>query len=161
MDYSNYNGTGEFFERPDLVGNPFAGTSGTANYFNLSAFQAPCTWVSGACAGGNHFGSTARNGFYGPHYRNFDLAFTKDTKLGEHVNMQLRADFFNILNHPNFANPYFPSANVLWNNNGVDPNTGRGLGFFPLTVTPDVGASNPFLGGGGPRDIEVAARFSF
>jgi Carboxypeptidase regulatory-like domain/TonB dependent receptor/TonB-dependent Receptor Plug Domain len=166
LDFSNYNNSGEFYERPDLVGNPFAGTSSPGSFLNLSAFAASCNWnatVPGCdpTTPNNHFGSTPRNGFYGPHYRNFDLAFTKDTKLGERVNMQLRADFFNIFNHPNFANPLLPSFNVLWNNNGVDPNTGRGVGFFPLTVTPDVGAQNPFLGGGGPRDIEVAVRFSF
>jgi hypothetical protein len=75
--------------------------------------------------------------------------------------MQLRADFFNLFNHPNFANPVLPSFNVLWNNTGINPDNGQGVAFFPLTVTPDVGAQNPFLGGGGPRDIQVAARFSF
>ncbi len=164
LDYNSYNtnnGNGEYYERPDLVGNPWAGTSSPANFINLSAFAAPCTWAAGACTGGYHFGSSARNGFYGPGYRNFDLSFAKDTKLGERLSVQLRADFFNVLNHPNFANPLLPSFNVLWNNNGVDPNTGRGIGFFPLAVTPDVGAQNPFLGGGGPRDIQVSARFSF
>jgi Carboxypeptidase regulatory-like domain/TonB-dependent Receptor Plug Domain/TonB dependent receptor len=166
LDYNNFNNTGEFYERPDLVGNPFAGTSGTTNYLNLSAFAAPCNWSATAAncdpiTPNNHFGNSPRNKFTGPHYRNFDFSLTKDTKLGERVSMQLRADFFNILNHPNFANPLLPSFNVLWNNTGIDPNTGRGLGFFPLAVTPDVGAQNPFLGGGGPRDIEVAVRFSF
>jgi outer membrane receptor protein involved in Fe transport len=170
LDYNNFNNTGEFYERPDLVGNPFAGTSSPTNFLNLSAFAAPCTWgqltpppnqTFGCLVGGNHhFGSSPRNKFYGPHYRNFDFSLTKDTKVGERVSMQLRADFFNILNHPNFANPLLPSFNVLWNNNSID-NTGHGTGFFPLAVTPDVGAQNPFLGGGGPRDIEVAVRFSF
>lgn len=165
LDYDNFNNTGEFYERPDLVGNPFAGTSGTTNYLNLSAFAAPCATPDVGnldCPTGNgaHFGNSPRNGFYGPHYRNFDFSLTKDTKLTERVNMQLRADFFNILNHPNFANPLLPSFNVLWDNNGVT-SAGTGQGFFPLSVTPDVGAQNPFLGGGGPRDIEVAVRFSF
>ncbi|MFY9560699.1 MAG: TonB-dependent receptor [Terriglobales bacterium] len=166
MDYNNFNNTGEFYERPDLVGNPFAGTSSPANFLNLSAFGAPCNWNTslGDCdptTPNFHFGSSPRNKFYGPHYRNFDFSLTKDTKLAERVSMQLRADFFNILNHPNFANPLLPSFNVLWDNNGIDPNTGRGTGFFPLAVTPDVAAQNPFLGGGGPRDIQVAVRFSF
>jgi hypothetical protein len=167
MDYSNYNNTGEFYERPDLVGNPWAGTSSPANFINLAAFAAPCaggpvgTPPTFVCSGNNHFGSAPRNGFYGPHYRNFDFSLTKATKLGERLSMQLRADFFNIFNHPNFANPLLPSFNVLWNNNGVNPTTGQGVGFFPLAVTPDVGAQNPFLGGGGPRDIQVSVRFSF
>jgi hypothetical protein len=170
LDYNSYNtnnGNGEYYERPDLVGNPWAGTSSPANFINLEAFAAPCTGGPVGnppiftCSGNYHFGSSPRNGFYGPHYRNFDFSLIKDTKLTERVSMQLRADFFNIFNHPNFANPLLPSFNVLWNQNGVNPNTGQGVDFFPLTVTPDVGAQNPFLGGGGPRDIQVAARFSF
>ncbi len=163
LDYDNFNNTGEFYERPDVVGNPWAGTSSPANFLNLAAFAVSCTnpdIPDGACNSGAHFGSAPRNGFYGPSYRNFDFSFSKDTKLTERVNMQLRADFFNVLNHPNFANPLLPSFNVLWNNNGIGAN-GQGVGFFPLTVTPDVGAQNPFLGGGGPRDIQIAARFSF
>jgi hypothetical protein len=169
MDYNNYNNTGEGYERPDLVGNPFAGTSSPANFLNLGAFAASCTWgeitpptipPTYGCIANPHFGNSPRNGFYGPHYRDFDFSLTKDTKLTERVTMQLRADFFNIFNHPNFANPLLPSFNVVWNNN-INPLTGQGTGVFPLTVTPDVGAQNPFLGGGGPRDIQVAARFSF
>ncbi len=162
MDYDNFNNTGEYYERPDLIGNPWAGTSSPANFLNLSAFAAPCTNPDVpdlACFSGAHFGSSPRNGFYGPHYRNFDFSLIKDTKLTERVNMQLRADFFNLFNHPNFANPLLPSFNVLWDG-GINA-AGQGTGFFPLTVTPDVGAQNPFLGGGGPRDIQLAARFSF
>jgi hypothetical protein len=169
MDYNDYNNTGEGYERPDLVGNPFAGTSSPANFLNLAAFAPSCTWgeitpptnpPTYGCTGNPHFGNSPRNGFYGPHYRNFDFSLTKDTKLTERVSIQLRADFFNIFNHPNFANPLLPSFNVVWNNN-INQITGQGTDFFPLTVTPDVGAQNPFLGGGGPRDIQVAARFSF
>jgi hypothetical protein len=162
LDYGDFNNTGEFYERPDLVGNPFAGSSGPTDYLNLSAFQAPCANpdpVREVCNGGAHFGSSPRNGFYGPHFRNFDFSLTKDTPISERVNMELRADFFNLFNHPNFANPLLPSFNVLWDG-GIDA-SGRGTGTFPLTVTPDVGAQNPFLGGGGPRDIQVSARFSF
>ena len=115
LDYENLNNTGEFYERPDLVGNPFAGTSSPTNFLNLSAFAAPCNW-SAAVAGCDtanpnfHFGSSPRNKFYGPHYRNFDFSLTKDTKLSERVNMQLRADFFNIFNHPNFNLPNLGSG---------------------------------------------------
>jgi Carboxypeptidase regulatory-like domain/TonB-dependent Receptor Plug Domain/TonB dependent receptor len=164
IDYDDFNNTGELYERPDLVGNPWAGTSSPANFLNLSAFAASCanpdvTNLDCPTGNGAHFGSSPRNGFYGPHYRNFDFSIKKDTNFGERVNMQLSADFFNLFNHPNFANPLLPSFNVLWDG-GIDP-TGRGTGFFPLTVTPDVGAQNPFLGGGGPRDIQLAVRFSF
>ena len=163
LDYDNFNNTGEFYERPDLVGNPWAGTSSPANFLNLQAFAAPCSSPDipdGSCNSGAHFGSAPRNGFFGPHYRNFDLSFAKETQLTERLNLKFTADFFNVFNHPNFANPLLPSFNVLWNNNGISP-TGTGQGFFPLTVTPDVGAQNPFLGGGGPRDIQLSLRLSF
>jgi hypothetical protein len=165
-DFGNFNGSGEFIERPDLVGDPFASTSTPHAFLNLSAFQAPCPVAeldvpNLACTGTPHFGSSGRNTFYGPRFRNFDVALTKDTQVTERVRMQLRVDFFNVFNHPNFANPVLPNFIVDWTTNGVDPATGRGSGFLPLTVTPDVGAQNPYLGGGGPRNIQVAVKFIF
>jgi hypothetical protein len=155
---------GEFIERPDLVGNPFQGARTPGAFLNLSAFAAPCTWdatlSTPGCNGGNHFGSEGRNQFYGPHYRNADLALTKDTRITEKVAVQLRLDVFNVFNHPNFANPLLPSRIVNWTQNGIDA-SGRGQGFLPLTATPDVGAGNPFLGSGGPRNLQVSVRFSF
>jgi len=41
--FDDYNGSGEFFPRPDLVGDPFAGTHSPDNFLNLSAFKVPCT----------------------------------------------------------------------------------------------------------------------
>ena len=162
-DLGNFNNSGEFIERPDLVGNPYAGTTTPYAFLNLSAFQAPCfipSVASQSCVTGTHFGSSARNQFRGPHFRNFDLALSKTTKITERVAMQLRVEAFNVFNHPNFANPLWPSSIVDWTKNGIDP-TGRGVGFLPLTVTTDVGARNPYLGEGGPRNFQAAVRFSF
>jgi hypothetical protein len=86
--------------------------------------------------------------------------------------MQLRADFFNILNHPNFANPFLPAfiadaAGSIANPtcgcgfNVVNPGQEVGNGGYHLTATGDVGIGNPFLGGGGPRGIQLAAIFKF
>jgi hypothetical protein len=76
------------------------------------------------------------------------------------LNVQLRADFFNILNHPNLGNPLWPSYGVDMTVNGLD-NTGHGKLMLKPTVTPDVGLGNPYLGGGGPRDIQLAVKFTF
>lgn len=160
----DFNGSGEFFGRPDLVGNPFAGTSTPNSFMNLSAFQVPCTFNGDpnnpGCNGGQHFGNLGRNAFVGPNYKNFDFSLVKDTTITEHVTMQLRIDAFNLFNHPNFANPLWPNFGVDFAQNGLDA-TGHGTGFLPLTVTPDVGTGNPFLGGGGSRNLQLAARFSF
>jgi len=157
---NDYNGTGEFYGRPDLVGDPFAGT-GSLNILNLSAFKVPCTLVAGSCvAGTKHIGNLGRNPFAGPNIRNVDFAIVKNTKLGERVNVQFRADMFNIFNHPNFTNPLLPNFEVDIAQNGLTP-SGFGQGFLKPTATPDVGIGNPFLGGGGPRNIQLSVKFSF
>jgi outer membrane receptor protein involved in Fe transport len=160
---NDFNGSGEFFGRPDRVGDPFAGTSTPLQFLNLSAFQAPCApdGTGGCAPGTQHFGNLRRNAFVGPNYRNFDFAVFKDTQIFERLNMQIRADFFNILNHPNFSNPVLPNFAVDFLTNGIDPATNRGTGFLPITATPDVGIGNPFLGGGGPRNIQLAVKFTF
>jgi len=166
MFEGDYNGTGEYFGRPDLVGNPKAGVSTPSGVLNLSAFAVPCTWdpIGGACVPGTqHFGNLGRNAFRGPNYTNFDFSLSKTQKFGEKVSMQLRADFFNIFNHPNFSNPLLPNFEVdfLQNGSAVAGNRLVGTGMLPIVATPDVGTGNPFLGGGGPRNIQLALRFSF
>jgi hypothetical protein len=158
----DFNGSGEYFGRPDLVGDPWAGTNGRDQFLNLSAFAAPCTPNGdGGCAGGQHFGNVGRNAFVAPGYHNVDLSLVKRTSLGHGVALQLRLDAFNIFNHVNFANPLLPNFGVDFLQNGIDPATNRGVGYLPLTATPDVGGGNPFLGGGGPRNLQLSARVTF
>jgi len=158
----DFNGTGEFFGRPDLIGDPFAGTGGADRFLNLAAFQTPCTLdADGNCLPGSfHFGSLGRNSLPGPNYRNFDLSLFKTTKITEQVRLQFRAETFNLFNHPNLSSPLLPSFIADAAFNGLDAQ-GRGIGFLPITVTPDVGIGNPFLGGGGPRNIQFALRLLF
>ncbi len=47
-------------------------------------------------------GNSGRNSLNNPDFFNMDFSIVKDTKLSENVNMQFRAEFFDILNHPNF-----------------------------------------------------------
>jgi outer membrane receptor protein involved in Fe transport len=165
--FDDYNNTGEFFPRPDIVGDPYAGTHAPDRFINLSAFKVPCTLdpagdgSAASCIPGTwHFGSLGRNALRGPGYRNVDFSIFKDTPITESVKIQLRAEIFNIFNHPNFSNPLLPSFAADMTSS-IDPVTGRGTGFLPITVTPDVGIGNPFLGGGGPRNIQLAARLVF
>jgi len=158
----DFNGTGEFFGRPDLIGDPFAGTNGADRFLNLAAFKVPCTLdASGNCIPSTfHFGSLGRNSLPGPNYRNFDLSLFKTTAITESVKVQLRAEAFNLFNHPNLSSPLLPSFIADAAFNGLDAQ-GRGIGFLPITVTPDVGIGNPFLGGGGPRNIQFAVKLMF
>ena len=158
----DFNGTGEFFGRPDLIGDPFAGTGSADRFLNLAAFKTPCTLDDeGNCLPGSfHFGTLGRNSLPGPNYRNFDLSLFKTTAITEQVKVQFRIETFNLFNHPNLSSPLLPSFIADAAFNGLDAE-GRGIGFLPITVTPDVGIGNPFLGGGGPRNIQFALRLLF
>jgi hypothetical protein len=166
----DYSGSGEGFDRPDQISTPQY-SSNPAQYINLSAFAAPCTWgnpqgndgsadETNCVPGTRHFGSEGRNSLHGPSFKEFNFSVFKDTAITERLKMTLRAEFFNLLNHPNFVNPFLPAfiADI-----GA-PNAGNGYGpgsYFPITATGDVGIGNPFLGGGGPRGVQFAAIFKF
>ena len=51
------------------------------------------------------YGTLARNAIRGPGRFNINLAFSKTTPINERLQVELRADFFNLLNHTEFANP--------------------------------------------------------
>jgi hypothetical protein len=82
-------------------------------FFNTSAFvPAPLVHAGGLIDGefpvsgdGTIFGSLGRNILRGPDQHNFDMALIKGTKITEKVRMIFRWEVFNVLNHPNFANP--------------------------------------------------------
>ncbi len=164
----DYSGSGEGFDRPDVVGPIRYGTG--ASSVDLSSFKVPCTFGnttgfgdggdSDCVAGTRHFGDLGRNSLRAPDFKEFNFSVFKNTAITERVNLQIRAEFFNLLNHPNFANPNLPNFITDPANNGLSA-TGRGIGFLPLTATGDVGIGNPFLGGGGPRGMQFAAKITF
>ena len=164
----DYSGAGEGFDRPDIIGTPVY-SSNPAQYLNLASFAAPCTWgnplndgspdESNCMPGTRHFGNLGRNSLVGPSFKEFNFSVFKDTPITERVNLQLRAEFFNLFNHPNFANPEMP--NFIADIGSPDQATGRHSGYYALTATGDVGIGNPFLGGGGPRGVQFAAKLTF
>jgi hypothetical protein len=171
----DFSGSGEGDDRPDVVGPVTYHTHNPSDFVDLGSFAIPCT-VSNTTDGGTanglasdcvpgtrHFGNEGRDSMHGPTYKNWDLALYKDTAVTERVKFQLRADFFNILNHPNFANPFLPAFIADPGIAGFALNGNReiGGGGYPLTATGDVGIGNPFLGGGAPRGIQLAAKFTF
>jgi hypothetical protein len=165
------NGSGEYFGRMDIIGNPYAGAHGI-NLLNLAAFAAPCTWagtdITGSCASNQHPATEGRNAFTAPNFTDFDFSVTKTSHLTEKLTMELRADFFNLFNHVNLTNPLMPNFGVdaMSGNtqtatiNGANRLVG-GPGFIQATATPDVASGNPYLGGGGPRMMQLAAHFNF
>ncbi len=88
--------------RADLVGakpstdlKEKAGVAGPVLFTDATAFKIPDPGQDGI----------GRNVFIGPGYWNVDLGVTKYFNVTEKVKMQLRAEAFNALNHPNFDHP--------------------------------------------------------
>jgi hypothetical protein len=52
-------------------------------------------------------GTAGRNILIGPGFNNLDLTFTRTLRLHERAALQLRADAFNVFNHPNYQLPVF------------------------------------------------------
>jgi len=183
----DYSGAGNFFDRPDAAGPVVYNHRSPNQFLDLSSFALPCTigapndgFADSCVPGSRHFGSLGRNALLGPDYRNFDFAVTKLTTLTERFKLQFRADFYNLTNHPNFANPLAVSfiADAAANRSSAFPvgfnqgpgtvvvgsqsiPVGRSVGFLPLTATSDVGLGNPVLGGGSQRSIQFSLRLQF
>jgi len=100
------------------------------------------------------FGNMGRNMFQDSGFKNFDFSVGKSFHFGERYRLQFRAEFFNILNHPNFANPYGGQNGFGLNDPSVRP-------FGCGCATPDIAAANPAVGSGGPRSIQLGAKFIF
>jgi len=104
------------------------------------------------------FGTMGRNIFRDTGFRNVDLSITKGFKFGEQVRAQFRAEAFNVLNHPIFANPYGGTSNY-GQAAFADPSV---VGTFGCgCATPDAAAFNPVLGSGGNRAIQLGLKFIF
>ena len=170
--WDDYSGSGNAFDRPDVVGPITYHKRDPYNYLDLSSFAIPCsvsvaaTGTASDCTiGTRHFGNMGRNSLSGPTFKEWNFSLYKKTNLTERVNMKLGVDFFNLLNHPNFANPLLPAfiADAGYTGTFVNApgNHEVTAGSLPITATGDVGIGNPFIGGGGPRGIQLSAVFKF
>jgi outer membrane receptor protein involved in Fe transport len=100
-------------ERPNLVlpaGQ--AVTGNTSHWVNPAAFTLPAPGT---------LGNLQRDFLWGPGITQFNWSLIKDTPIKEKAHLQFRAEFFNILNHPNFSLPN-ASAFVQGVNGGGSPN---------------------------------------
>ncbi|MGB2888726.1 MAG: TonB-dependent receptor [Candidatus Acidiferrales bacterium] len=104
------------------------------------------------------FGTMGRNVFRDSGMRNWDLSVTKGWKFKERLTAQFRAEFFNVLNHPNFANPY-GGPNSFGLAAFADPSSHNQFGCG--CATPDQAGGNPVLGSGGNRAIQLGLKLIF
>ena len=100
------------------------------------------------------FGTMGRNTFRDNGFKNVDFSLAKNFKWGERFGAQGRVEFFNLFNHPNFANPY-------GGQNGFGLNDPSAQPFGCSCATPDVAAANPVIGSGGSRAIQLSLKLTF
>jgi len=120
-------------ERPNLVpGQPLV-TGGPKHYFNPLAFSLPAAGT---------LGNLGRNVLLGPGLVIVNLALDRTFRVREKQSLQLRAEAFNIANHPNFQ---IPSGTALFDSTGARLG---GVGQITITTTSS-------------RQIQLSARYSF
>lgn len=116
MPFSVYSGRDNAFSGPttnsgnnDLAdqatnqsGRP-AGANSLAQWFNTAAFAVNAIGT---------YGNSGRNNLTGPGVAALDLGLLKRFPIRERMDLQYRAELFNFLNHPNFANPIATVTNV-------------------------------------------------
>jgi hypothetical protein len=130
--------------RPDLVpGQPFwisNPQAGGGKSLNPNAFALPAPGEQG---------TESRNDIRGFGLTEVDSSFGRKFAITERLNLQFRADAFNLFNHPNFANPvafvglgptFLSSASML--NHGL-------------------GGLNPLFQEGGPRSLQLSLKLTF
>jgi hypothetical protein len=99
------------------------------------------------------YGNTKPNIWRDSGFKNVDFSITKEFTFKERLKAEARVEFFNILNHPNFSNPSGgPGGGIQ------DPST-QPFGFVGLT--PDTYSSNPQLGSGGERAMQLGLKLSW
>jgi hypothetical protein len=89
-------------------------------------------------------GNARRNSIVGPSLYNVDFSLFKNMavkRISESFSVQLRAEFFNVLNHPSFSPPLPFATGALFNQSG----TAAGGGGLNVLVTQ-------------PRDIQFALK---
>jgi len=91
------------------------------------------------------FGNMGRNIARGPAYVDWDFSVIKTFSWHERLKLEARAEFFDILNHPNFG--------------GIDTDLADETTVGLADCTTDICASNPVVGSGGARHIQFGLKF--
>ncbi len=135
-------------QRPNIVqGVPLYISSSAPPYqvANPAAFSIP---AAGA------FGDAGRNILRNPGLEQFDLSVLKNTRITERITAQFRAEFFNVLNHANFASPAASGNNLL--------TAGSSFGLAQESANMSAGGLlSPLFNSGGPRSLQFALKLMF
>src|SRR6202162_5808923 len=125
---------GDQFDRPDVLKGPgcngsFVNPGNPLDYIKTQCFAFPNP--------STRFGDAGRNILIGPGMLNLDTSLFRNIGNLEKFHAQFRAEFFNVLNHTNFASPVVPTNNTsLFAANGTPISSAGGIIPTPHTTTP-------------------------
>ncbi len=85
-------------DRPNQIASAALSTHTLAEYFNTAAFVS-------LPAGAYVFGNAGRDTIRGPSFSNLDASLFKNFMILERFKLQVRGEFFNVANHPNYGQP--------------------------------------------------------
>jgi Carboxypeptidase regulatory-like domain/TonB dependent receptor len=125
-------------------------------WLNKNAFATPGTGTPGSpnvagicCDPVGSYGDVGRNAIRGPHFVNLDVSLVRMFRIAERLNLQFRAEAFNVLNHPNFVGGYAPSGLYAGQSYGTLSQTLNATSFGEITGAYD------------PRIFQFALRLIF
>jgi Carboxypeptidase regulatory-like domain len=136
-------------------------SNGGSPWFSTSSFAPPpcqSPTPTAACPTGaadqvagaaQQVGNVGRNSLIGPGFFNLNAALAKTIDFTEHVRVQLRLETVNTTNTPQFG---LPNATCCTANNA---------NFGTVTGTVGSGSGSVNAGTGGPRSVQLAAKFTF
>ena len=101
--------TGDGLDRPNVILGVPQLPHTLASWFNPAAFAGSCALAAYAgnpnCQTPGTFGNAPRDVFHNPGTIQFDIALSRQFKFKERYRFDLRADFFNVMNHANWNGP--------------------------------------------------------
>jgi hypothetical protein len=147
-------------QRPLLTGQPLtpAGGKTVAQWFNPAAFEIPALNSDGNAS---VFGTAPRDLVRGPGTWQVDLGAGKQISLPERGQLEFRAEFYNVFNHPQLGQP---GATCSGNGSTSGPTAcGGSFGRIANTINLNTSIVNPItpVGSGTPREMQFALRLEF
>lgn len=134
LTFGDESGVGNFHERYNCIAPiHYQLKDFTQPYASVSSFSDPLPGT---------FGNCPRDPLVAPGLDSWDISLQRTFKFSERLGFEFRTSFFNVFNHPNFAEPA-PDLSTI------------------ISATADDGSFDSHFGVGGPRNIQFMGKFTF
>jgi len=98
---ANNSGSGQQRDRALQIGQPYGGNACGAS-LHCKSYLNPASFITNPVG---TYGDVQKGAFTGPQYVDWDVSLAREFPVNERLLFQLRAEYFNVLNHTNFGDP--------------------------------------------------------